>query len=177
MMSDFEELVQSARARYDAHEAELRTASAAEKAKRRQSAGERQDRMDEATRLIELARRIAEALSGKAHEHDLVSEEIVEKRSFFRRTYEPVTEHTYGWALVGPRRMMVPSDRGQLYYADGVLRTSDGTILVFGQGHIGCDAFNTGVPSRAPVPVLIRLMESDGVCSWTFALDTPAALA
>jgi hypothetical protein len=138
---------------------------------------ERQQRMAKATQLIELARRIAEALLGRDHEHDLVSEELVEKRSLFRKTYEPVREHIYGWALIGPRRVMVPSDRGQLYYADGVLLAMDGTILVFGQGHIGRDAFNTGVPSRAPVPDLIRLMEDDGVCSWTFALDTPAALA
>jgi multidrug efflux pump subunit AcrA (membrane-fusion protein) len=177
MMSDFDELVQSARARYDEHEAALRDASAEEEARRKQAASERQQRLAKASQLIELAGRIAEALAEEDHEHDLVSEEIVEKRSLFRTRYEPIEEHTFGWALVGPRRVMVPSDHGQLYYADGVLLTEDGTILVFGQGHIGRDAFNTGVPTRAPVPEVIKLMEDDGVTSWTFALDTPDALA
>lgn len=168
-MSDFDDMVREAHARYAAHEAESKPGPA----------GDRERRMAEAEQTLDLARRCArEATASRfPHEHELVSEELVASRSLFRTKYVTVWEQTDGWALVGPRRVMVFTDRGQLYYADGVLLTEAGTILVFGQGHIGRDMANTGIPNRDPVPQQIRLMEDDGVLSWTYALDTPTALA
>jgi len=143
------------------------------------AAGDRAHRMAEGERLLDLARSCAREATARRfpHEHELVSEELVASRSLFRTKYVTIWEQTDGWALVGPRRVMVFTDRGQLYYADGILLTEAGTILVFGHGHIGRDMANTGIPNRDPVPQQIRLTADDGIQSWTYALDTPAALA